>query len=644
MAGIKISELTISDVIDHLRNGRWQVPKFQREFVWDTSAVAGLASSIIDAYPIGMATLWQQSHKDPLDLERLSIVDYDANDRRQYIRYFGEETGDPNLQAVLDGRQRCTAIAMAFAGFSPAYGGNKYCGRYFLNASQADPLERVVFIKRTDLERRGLMTSSACIGVGLFPLSSDDPTDKIMKQWYSYAQEIKNPKNYEGGVLPEETELQRRNEIVQAAFDGITSTKLAVCTVPETYDLGKICEIFETLNLTGMKVSTVDLINAWLYRETQEAPEGALQLREWIRDLGDMKGAIGWAVPEKRPELIAQMVTAAFVAMSDSEDKPKPRRISGSKVVTRITSVKSPDLLATPPDHWRAIVSKKEEFASYIGDFQKCVAGGTFPYDKSPYPISAAIYVGLRWHKDVDPVRETDAWELEDLDPLYKAFFWRNALSTRYDQGFLTTLGRDIGYLKSLLARRSKFSNQNDWLSFCDERMSNDTDMPNDVPSYDRLVEILTNDKPSGAMSAALQLPMLARTKEDIFGRTVSFDADRKPEMHHIFPRKWCSLNANDELIELLDSTRSSKNWVGSISNLMPIPREVNNKWKDSSPGEFFAENGITYEGAKGYFDAVFIDECCFDILNGQSNLVGEFWLKRASLISEYLIKQSLLQ
>jgi len=240
MAGIRISELTISEVIDQLRNGRWQVPKFQREFVWDTSAVAALASSIIDAYPIGMATLWQQSHKDPLDLERLSITDYDTVEKRQFMHCFGEESGDPNLQAILDGRQRCTAIAMAFAGFSPTYGGNKYCGRYFLNASQADPLERVVFLKRTELERRGLMNASTCIGAGLFPLASDDPTENIMKQWYNYAQEIKNSRNYPLGLLPEAEELDRRNEILQAAFDGITSTKLAVCTVPETYDLGPI--------------------------------------------------------------------------------------------------------------------------------------------------------------------------------------------------------------------------------------------------------------------------------------------------------------------------------------------------------------------------------------------------------------------
>ena len=47
---IKIREYTIGKMLDALRQGEWQVPKFQREFVWDTSAIASLVTSIIDAY------------------------------------------------------------------------------------------------------------------------------------------------------------------------------------------------------------------------------------------------------------------------------------------------------------------------------------------------------------------------------------------------------------------------------------------------------------------------------------------------------------------------------------------------------------------------------------------------------------------
>ena len=69
-----------------------------------------------------------------------------------------------------------------------------------------------------------------------------------------------------------------------------------------------------------------------------------------------------------------------------------------------------------------------------------------------PYPVTASIYVGLRWHQRFD-VDATHPWQIADLDALFRAFFWRNALSSRYDQGFLTQLGTDIAQLKLILKR-----------------------------------------------------------------------------------------------------------------------------------------------------------------------------------------------
>lgn len=637
MAAIRIVELGISDVIDNLRKASWQVPKFQREFVWDTSAVASLATSIIDAYPIGMATLWQQSHRNPLDLERLSIGDYDPAIKKQIVTYFGDDTGDPNLLAILDGRQRCTAIAMAFAGFSPQFGGNKYCGKYFLNASQPDPLERVVFIKRTDLQRHGLTNTASCIGAGLFPLSSDDPTESVMRQWYRYAQEIKNPANYPNNQLPDREELARRDNIVQSAFDGITSTKLAACIVPETYELGQICEIFETLNLSGMKVSTVDLINAWVYKETEHLGSDAIEIREWIKDLGEMDGATGWAVPERRPELIAQFATACFVAMDDLADKPKPRQINGAKRIAKITSVKSPDLLATPYQHWVNIIGNDEKFARFVGEFQMTVAGGYFPYDRAPYPISGAIYVGLRWHKEFDPPGSHATWSVENLQSLFRAFYWRNALSRRYDQGFLTTLGMDIAFLKALLQRKGNFASTAMWMEYCDERISTELILDADLPSKEELIDLLTNGRPGGAIQSALQLPMIALARRDVDGIDIS-RSDNPPELHHIFPRKWCADNAFGALKVYFDKDLAGRDWVNSISNMMPLSRKTNNDWKTKYPKTFLESNAITYESAKSYFDAVSIGPEEFSLLTSGPEHIPDFWRLRASRMASTLL------
>ena len=76
------------------------------------------------------------------------------------------------------------------------------------------------------------------------------------------------------------------------SFEGLMATKLAVNIVPSSYSLSEICEIFEVLNTTGTKVSTVDLIHSWLFSETSR-DKSPILLRDWIDRLGEQAGAVG---------------------------------------------------------------------------------------------------------------------------------------------------------------------------------------------------------------------------------------------------------------------------------------------------------------------------------------------------------------
>lgn len=107
----------------------------------------------------------------------------------------------------------------------------------------------------------------AAVAAGLFPLEVENP-DSIFQQWMHYIQCIRDKSFYNDNILPNEAELERRNRILQEAFDGIIKTKIALYVVPPTYDLAEICDIFETLNTTGTKVSTVDLIHSNIYSDT----------------------------------------------------------------------------------------------------------------------------------------------------------------------------------------------------------------------------------------------------------------------------------------------------------------------------------------------------------------------------------------
>ena len=70
--------------------------------------------------------------------------------------------------------------------------------------------------------------------------------------------------------------------------------------------------------------------------------------------------------------------------------------------ILKITSVKSGDLLATPTMHWKDVIKDQDKLVEFLGDFQRCVAAGEFGWKACPYPATAAIYVGHRWHHCFD--------------------------------------------------------------------------------------------------------------------------------------------------------------------------------------------------------------------------------------------------
>lgn len=623
---LEVSSVTVSDLLDRLRSREWMIPAFQRDFVWSIGQVSALVYSILESRPIGMATLWQQTDDSELPLDPVSI-----RDREEPIALPGASKPPSTKFAVLDGRQRCTAIAIAFGGLRPTYGRLRFWGRFFLNLAEKEDANRIQYVREAEVVRRGLDSDSGAIGQGLFPLSSSIPKESLMQQWYRYSQAIQDPSNYSNSKLPDANELEHRNRILARSFQGLVQTKLAVNIVPASYSLPDICEIFEVLNTTGTKVSTVDLIHSWLFSETSRDVSPIL-LREWIDNLGEQPGAVGWSSSTDRPELIAQMATAAYLAL---ESKPEPRSVSSSRPATRVSSVKSGDLLSTPTLHWKNIIANEQMLVKFLSEFQTCVIGGAFKWQDCPYPVTAAIYVGLRWHHHFD-VEATHQWNTSDLDSLFRAFFWRNALSSRYDQGFLTQLGADIAQFKQLLNTRHSFNSFEEWATDIDQKLGSFMNKP--LPTSNELRDLFSS-RQTGALQKALLLPIIAKSSKDLLDTTVdiSFPCRTDIQLHHIYPLTWCRNNQTGKLRKWLDRDVSENDWVGSAANLVPLSRPSNLKWRAADPGAILLQEGLSYNSHKDFFTNLFITEEAFALLKQGADGVPHFWEARADALASHL-------
>jgi uncharacterized protein with ParB-like and HNH nuclease domain len=96
----KPDHISLNVLISRLREGRFVIPDFQREFEWKPSDIRALMRSIFLDYYIGSLLLWTGKKENFAALSCEPIYGFKGEARPEYI--------------VLDGQQRLTALYYAF--------------------------------------------------------------------------------------------------------------------------------------------------------------------------------------------------------------------------------------------------------------------------------------------------------------------------------------------------------------------------------------------------------------------------------------------------------------------------------------------------------------------------------------------------
>lgn len=634
MSSIEVKAISIPTLLKNLYVGEWLTPEFQRDFVWSNAQIVGLVNSIIDSKPIGMATIWEQEDKSDLPLEHISINDWDSKSNKSGPRYYGDNNEKPGrFYAILDGKQRSSSIAMVFGGLRAQSGLYKTSGAYFLNVDFDDIQDRVVYMTKREIERDSLDNVASYVQHALFPLHLPD-FDKVSQYFFKLSSAIETATNYPNEILPDAEVLQRRQEALQKTHDGINNSKLAVYIVPKEETLGDICDIFEVLNTTGTKVSTLDLIHASIYAETANEPEPVL-LRDEIDLLAEYDGLQGWSTSARRPELIAQNVAAIQIAL---DKKHVPRSVTGRKE-TRITSIKSSDLLAIHSKSWKDFFGKKDFVAKVYLDFQTAVSGGRFSLSDCPYPGIFNLYMALRWYREFDSSEQT-IWTQQHLDRLFKAFFWRNTFSRRYDQGFLTRVSADVIMFKSFLQKTTTGPDDQNWAAEGEKFLSGLPQMSSPELIEGQVREAVSDGNVRGALRLGGLLLLHTRADKDLVDPTIDIaHITSSHELHHLLPKSWCKDNVTKANEKYLKTNMEQTNWVDSPANLIPMASKSNNRWNTMSPKTAVETLKLDGDESAAIFDRYFVDQMTIQLLMKGPDGAGEFLERRAKLIGNEILR-----
>lgn len=111
----------ISSALNYLNSGRYVLPSFQRDYVWNMDQIENLFNSIYLGYPFGTMLFWRisLSNKDTNELGKESFYHFPIN----YHEIKSNQAPKPSplfpntdYWVVLDGQQRLTSLNLGLLG------------------------------------------------------------------------------------------------------------------------------------------------------------------------------------------------------------------------------------------------------------------------------------------------------------------------------------------------------------------------------------------------------------------------------------------------------------------------------------------------------------------------------------------------
>jgi hypothetical protein len=208
---LDVDDRRLDDVINQVGKGKYRIPEFQREFVWDRTDVVDLFDSIYKSYPIGSFFFWRVP-RDMWDFFR------DVDELQQPSL---EEIGRsefPEISFVLDGQQRLTSLYVTLNGMQ--YAGTDY--------------SRIVF----DLDAEAFKVADG----------KADHLVRVCDLWED-KREVRDALEGE------------RYDAFTDCHDALTKYELPLIIV-KTNEVDSVINIFERINQKGTRLSRFDIVNA----------------------------------------------------------------------------------------------------------------------------------------------------------------------------------------------------------------------------------------------------------------------------------------------------------------------------------------------------------------------------------------------
>nr|VFK56730.1 MAG: hypothetical protein BECKTUN1418F_GA0071002_109413 [Candidatus Kentron sp. TUN]VFK65657.1 MAG: hypothetical protein BECKTUN1418E_GA0071001_11115 [Candidatus Kentron sp. TUN] len=367
---MKNAELTptaqrIGKIINRIDEGDIKIPAFQRGYVWKQEQIIDLLESIVAQYPIGSVLLWKTSER--LKSTR-NIAGYKISER--------DESYPVNY--TLDGQQRLASIYGVFSQeleqeqYASGYNPGKDIFEIYYDFSEEKFLDKdSVVNQRNTIHLRKLLDVRA-----FFPALSD-----LDEKYHKSAQNLQSQfLNYEIPVVT----IENRSRA----------------------DVGII---FERINNTGTRLTTLDLMTAWTWTDDFHLLESCHRLSKELKEKGF--GRI-------KDKTILQIISAVI---QDTTVSKAIINLEGEQV----------------RNDWPKITDGIKKAIDFLSTDMNCRHIDFLPFTQQLIPLV----------KFFDLVERPTSEQLK----IMRQYFWKTSFSNRYSTGQTNAkMDADIENIKSL--------------------------------------------------------------------------------------------------------------------------------------------------------------------------------------------------
>lgn len=428
----------IDKIINRINSGDIRIPAFQRAYVWKQNQILDLLDSIVKNYPIGSVLLWNTTEK--LRHTR-NIAGYKIPDNAE----------EYPVNYVLDGQQRISSIYATFSDRteqdveSATYNPNLDLFEIYYNFSTQS------FVSKN--EANGSSKSVICLRNFLNGAKLIESLKTLDSQYHDNAQDL---------------------------YSKFINYELPVVTIKnrEKFEVGNI---FERINNTGTRLTTLDLMTAWTWTDDFHLLESINDLQEELeeKNFGDLT-----------QNILIQSISA-FIQNDTT-----------TKAITELTGEQV-------RDNWDGFCEALKKTIDFISSDLNCPHLDFLPTQQQI--IAIVKFFGISGTPDANQIKELKKW------------FWKTSFSNRYSTGKTTEkMNSDIQRIIEI--RKNDFNEINKIRYNVTKNELIETKFSKANPLTRAFLLLMAQKQP---------LDLIKNTKIDI---ALSLSKYNRKQYHHIFP------------------------------------------------------------------------------------------------------------